>query len=262
MKVVLNSIFVIAVALALSITGSLPGDEKKASEKNKEEPAKDLLIEAELANADLKDRVLTESFCKSYTFKMIEGRSYQIDMKSKAFDAFLRLENPQGTQVAADDDSGGMLNARIIYRAPKSGDYTICAMSLGAGSKGKFTLHIKDLQLEFKPIELKLVKEQASHKSNLAATDQRYNNKLHKVFHVEFEEGKTYQIDHVSGAFDAYLYLLSPDGIVLAEDDDSGGALNSRIIHKAEKTGRFQIIATSLNGSGTGNFAISVRENK
>ena len=32
-----------------------------------------------------------------------------------------------------------------------------------------------------------------------------------------------------STAFDAYLYLVRPDGTILAEDDDGGGNLNSRI---------------------------------
>jgi hypothetical protein len=32
-----------------------------------------------------------------------------------------------------------------------------------------------------------------------------------------------------STAFDPYLYLIGPDGAVLAEDDDGGDALNARI---------------------------------
>jgi hypothetical protein len=32
-----------------------------------------------------------------------------------------------------------------------------------------------------------------------------------------------------SAAFDPYLYLIGPNGAVLAEDDDGGDALNARI---------------------------------
>src|SRR4051812_18972632 len=91
-------------------------EEPKKEEPKKEDPkkpaVKDLIVNGELINADLKDKARTGSFCKTYTFKMIEGKSYQIDMRSTDFDSYLRLEDPEGMQVAADDDSGGFPNAR------------------------------------------------------------------------------------------------------------------------------------------------------
>jgi hypothetical protein len=252
----LRWILALAVVLAL---GLLMQSTSGAGDKKKDEPAKDVVVDAELTNADLKDKVLTESFCKTYTYKMIEGRTYQIDMKTGAFDAFLRLENSAGTQVAADDDSGGMLNARIVYRATKTEDFTICCMSLGGGSTGKFQLIVKDLNIEIKPIALKLEKGQATFNGQIVANDATYNNKIHKQFNVAFLKGKTYQIDNRSRAFDAYLYLIGPDGNVLAQNDDFEG-LDSRIVHRAEKDGVYQIIATSLGGRGTGAFSFSVRQ--
>src|SRR5437660_1332783 len=121
------------------VTAALGAGEKKGKDKLPEE----VIINSELLNADLKDKVLTESFCKTYTYKMVAGRTYQIDLKSRAFDAFLRLENPAGTQVAQDDDSGGNLNARIVHKAEKSGKYQIVATSLGGGNTGEFTLTIR-----------------------------------------------------------------------------------------------------------------------
>ena len=118
--------------------------DKKGPEK-KDEPPKEVVVNDQLTTADVKDKVRQQMYCKTYTYKMIEGRSYQIDMKSKDFDSYLRLENPEGVQVAFDDDSGGFPDARIIYRAPKGGDYTIICTSFGAGSTGKFTLIVKDL---------------------------------------------------------------------------------------------------------------------
>ncbi|MSQ94389.1 MAG: hypothetical protein EXR98_07515 [Gemmataceae bacterium] len=259
MKLRYSMALVLVAAGCLAWQASSGADEKKTTDK-KPEPAKDVIVNGELTNADLKDKVLTESFCKTYTFKMIEGRTYQIDLKSRAFDAFLRLENPKGDQVVADDDSGGMLDSRINYRAPTTGDYTICAMSLGGGSTGKFMLIVKDLNIEVKPIVLKAEKGQAAYTGNIANTDQRHNNKLHKQFKITLEEGNTYQIDQVSGAFDAYLYLIGPDGNVLAEDDDGGEGLNSRIVHKAGKAGAYQIIATSLSGQNTGQFTLTVKQ--
>jgi hypothetical protein len=243
---------------ALAWTG-----EKKQKEKKAEE-SKEVVVNGELINADLKDIVRTESFCKTYTFKMTAGKNYQIDMKSTVFDSYLRLEGPDGKQVAEDDDSGGMRNARIVYRAAKTGDFQIIATSLGE-STGKFTLIVKDLggvaNKPGKAIELKNEKGQATYSGNLNKADPKYGNnqKISKIFVFPMEAGKTYQIDHSSKAFDAYLYLEDPAGVLLDENDDNGVSLDSRIIHKAAKAGKYRIIATSLDGRSSGAFTLTIR---
>jgi hypothetical protein len=258
------------IAMALAISGwsvqpqSLAGDKK---EQPKQERAKDTVVNDELTNADLKDKVRTGSFCKTFTYKMTEGRKYQIDMVSGAFDSYLRLENPKGEQVASDDDGGGFPNARIQYEAPTTGDFTISATTFGGGSTGKFTVTVKDITVgelkkkgAAKAIELKLDKGAAKHDGSLEQTDTKFQNeKIAKIYVIKLEEGKTYQIDHISQAFDAYLYLEGPNGNILAQDDDGGDGLNSRIVHKAAATGNYRIIATSLGGNRTGNYSLSIQ---
>ena len=78
----------------------------------------------------------------------------------------------------------------------------------------------------------------------MTAFDAVYKNKKHKLLHFKMEAGKTYQIDMKSKAFDSYLILEDPDGVLLAQDDDSGGNLNARIIHKATVTRTHRIAAT------------------
>jgi hypothetical protein len=142
MKTMLRFSPIFVLALALSATqADIHGGEKKDKEKKLE----DIVVNDTLTNGDLRDKVRAQSFCKTYTFKMTEGKSYQLDMKSKDVDSYLRLEDPQGNQVAADDDSGGFPDARIIYRAPKTGDYTIICTTFGPNTTGKFTLILKHL---------------------------------------------------------------------------------------------------------------------
>src|SRR5437016_2649977 len=110
----------LAVSVLCVVGRPLAAQEKKA------EPL--LLIKGELTDQDSKDKVRTTSYCKTYEFKMEEGKTYRIDMTSLEIDPFLRLENENGGQVAFDDDSGGGprgLDARIIYKAPKAGTYKI-----------------------------------------------------------------------------------------------------------------------------------------
>ena len=226
-----------------------------AKKKKQPEASKDLVVNGELTNQDDKDRVRTNSYCKTFTFKMTKGQTYQIDMKSKDIDSYLRLENPAGDEVAKDDDGGGFPDARIIYTPEETGDFKIIATTFGGNSTGKFTLTARDTV-----IALKNDKGMATYTGSIEGKDALYKGKKHKAFTFPMEAGKTYQIDHMSTKFDCYLYLIGPDGKVLAEDDDGGEGLNSRIEFKAEKAGTYRIIATSLGGSGTGDFTFSVRE--
>jgi hypothetical protein len=237
---------------------------KDAKKEEIKEERKDTVVDDALTNADVKDKVLTQSYCKTYTYKMTQGRKYQIDLISANFDAYLRLENPKGEQVASDDDSGGMLNSRIIYQAPVTGDFTVCAMSLGGGSTGKFKLIVKDLnagnpQAGGKSLDIKNNKGQGNYTGSLDGNDGAYMGKRHKLLTFPMEAGKTYQIDMTSTAFDPYLILEDPDQKVLARDDDGGGFPNARITIKAAKTGKHRIIATYF-GNGNGEFNVTIRQ--
>ena len=79
--------------------------------------------------------VLLAGAADRFVVTVDEEGEYVIDMASDDFDSYLELFDADGTEVAADDDSGGRLNARIHTRlAP--GEYVIqaSAISDGAGS--------------------------------------------------------------------------------------------------------------------------------
>jgi tetratricopeptide (TPR) repeat protein len=81
-----------------------------------------------------------------YHVKLDKGGTYVIDMISpnpKALDPFLRLLDAAGKTLAFDDDSGGGLNARIIFLAPGTGTYRIVATSFDGAGVGAFTLAVK-----------------------------------------------------------------------------------------------------------------------
>jgi len=143
MKTLLQIGALITLAAILLVHSNLQAGEKK--DKDKDKKPEDIVVNDMLNSKDLKDKVRTGCYCKTYVFKMTEGKSYQLDMVSKDMDSYLRLENPEGKQVAYDDDSGGYPDARIIYRAPKTGDYTIICTTFGNGSTGKYVLTVKEM---------------------------------------------------------------------------------------------------------------------
>jgi len=261
MKLQWRLALVLAAAAGLLLLADLgAGDKKKAdAEKKKEEPAPEIVINGELINADLKDKVQTQSFCKTYTFKMEKSKTYHIEMSSSAFPAHLRLENLTGDQVEADSSRFGC--ATVFHRPAKTEDFTIVATAQNGAAVGKFTLTIKEIPAgDGKAIELKNDQGIASYTGPLLKTDPAYNGgKRHKMFLFNMEAGKTYQIDMTSKAFDSYLHLESPGGKLLASDDDGGGYPSARIRFKATETGKHRIITTYF-GDGVGTFNLTIRK--
>jgi Ca2+-binding EF-hand superfamily protein len=268
-------------------------------------------------------------FMKILTVELKAGATYQFDLTSKTFKPLFVLQDPNEQFAAFGNSQGKDRSVRIVHQAAKSGTYRVLVTSQGGpknppgSGPGAFSLSVRALgglsgtlpkglppwfealdkdangeislkewlqggkkleefrefdlnddglitmeevlQVEAKTSLLKLVKGRASHKGTFAAGSEvnYHGKKLGKIFTVKLEAGKTYQIDHISvvtRAFDAYLYLEGPNGTILAQDDDGGGDLNSRIVHKAAVTGNYRIIATSLSGHAMGAFAVSVRQ--
>jgi hypothetical protein len=85
--------------------------------------------------------------CKLYQVDLQAGRTYQIDMTTpnpQLFDPFLRLEDANGAVLAQDDDGGGNLNARILFRPNFNGSYIVVATCFAPGMFGTYTLTIRD----------------------------------------------------------------------------------------------------------------------
>ena len=96
----------------------------------------------ELTENTPRDPLRKKNYAEVFEFKMEEGKGYRIDLESKDFDAWLRLENPDGKNVAFDDDGGEGTNSRIVFKAPKEGTYKIFASALEPDKGGEFLLRV------------------------------------------------------------------------------------------------------------------------
>jgi Ca2+-binding EF-hand superfamily protein len=265
------------------------------------------------------ERYLGKQAFKVFAVKLERGKTYQIELVSPAYFAYLYLEDPDGEILGKHDSGGRGRAARIVCRAAWTGTYRVIATSQGGFRTGAFALSVRVLHGSFGSevaedlppwfhdldtdqdgqislpewraggkkldefrkydrngdgvltaeevlwktrqwVELRFERGQALYQGALVAADLKYRGKkVSKVFAVKLEAGSIYQFDHMSRAFDAYLYLADPDGQVLAQDDDGGGNLNSRIVYRAAQRGTYFLIATSLGGNGLGPFALSAR---
>jgi len=85
------------------------------------------------------------------------------------------------------------------------------------------------------------------------------DNSQYRLWQFSGTAGDSVTIDMHSAAFDAYLMLLDPSGVPLAENDDSwSGVTDSRITYALTSTGTWTIVANSLAASQSGQYTISL----
>lgn len=202
---------------------------------------------------------------KTHEVKLKKGTSYQLDLMSNNFDAYMRLEDETGREIAKDDDGGEGLNSRIKFTADKDGAYKIFATTFNGG-EGNYTLVVRALgagNVVKGAIELPAptAAKPAQHAGQLQLNDPAdpVRNRPAKLYTVELKAGKTYVIDLMSAQFDCFLRLENPEGKQLAQDDDGGEGLNSRIRFQCTADGRYRLYAAALF-MGQGQFTLVVTE--
>jgi len=83
------------------------------------------------------------SFFDTYSFEGREGERVRIRMTSTDMDSYLILLAPDGRSLIQDDDSGGNLNAQIVYTLPVDGRYTIYANAYSSVQSGSYQLELQ-----------------------------------------------------------------------------------------------------------------------
>jgi hypothetical protein len=76
-----------------------------------------------------------------FRIELRRGQTVTATLTASTFDPFLFLANQHGDDIAADDDSGGDLAARIVFTAPADGVYMWQVTSRRPGS-GAYTLDV------------------------------------------------------------------------------------------------------------------------
>ena len=73
---------------------------------------------------------------------LLEHRGLRVRLQK--FDPYLRIEDANGKSLAEDDDSGGNLNARIVFQPPQTGTYRLIVTTFQARTFGNFQLTITE----------------------------------------------------------------------------------------------------------------------
>jgi Ca2+-binding RTX toxin-like protein len=193
-----------------------------------------------------------------FKVNLVAGTTYIFDLvgaSSGLSDPLLRLYSSDVVQLSSDDDSGDLLNSRIIYTAPTTGTYYLGAEAALSGT-GAYKISaatvVDDFPWSTATTGVVIINGAAVNGVINFESDQ-------DLFKVNLVAGTTYIFDLVgasSGLSDPLLRLYSPDVVQLSSDDDSGDLLNSRIIYTATTTGTYYLGAEAAL-SGTGAYKIS-----
>ncbi len=173
-------------------------------------------------------------------------------------DTVLAVVDASGTVVAEDDDGGGGLASRIEIAASEARPLFLRAGLLaGSGGDGSFEL----------VIEVNKTEPSAPFGASVAnavpvQVGQTLSLRLRRGEEAFFRlpEGSLVAItQNLRGSTDTVLALLDAQGQVLAEDDDGGGGLASRLNIPQSGKGGPSYLRASILGGGGGAFELVVQ---
>lgn len=170
-------------------------------------------------------------------------------------DPILELTTADGTLVSSDDNSGGDRSALVASAAiPASGHYFLRVRDATSTQVGGYAL-------VWRYINRAATATPPPAYIPIMSIDDAVNENDYQFYVFQGKEGQQVRVS-VNGkpgsSFDPVAAILSPDGTVLAEGDDSGGTLNPLIILTLPEDGTYSV---RVNGylSG-GEFDVYVDE--
>lgn len=203
-------------------------------------------------------------FVDMYTFTGRRGQQVDITLTSSDFDPYIGLRGPGDFSAFNDDDiEGGSTNSRLIATLPTDGVYTIQATSYAAGESGAYRLGLATATGgagAAQPVAAMggSIRIGQSVNGSLANGDSELDGgEFIDNYSFIGEAGQRVVIDLRSAAFDTYLILAAPSG-AQEDNDDAGGATNSRIETVLAETGEYRVGVTSYAADETGAYSLSV----
>jgi WD40 repeat protein len=129
-------------------------------------------------------------------------------------------------------------NEHTVIAAGASNDIAFYRLQSGNGGAGAVVLNVQDrLTITSNP-------------------DLVRRDSYAKAFTARLEQGRMYVIDLMSSEMDTYLRIEDSRGNKLAEDDDGGEGLNSRLTFTPQQSGDYRLIATTFTPKTTGGFTL------
>ncbi len=189
-----------------------------------------------------------------YAFNAVQDEiiSIKMDRIGGTLDALVSIADANLQELSQDDDSGGGQNALLSsFRVPADGRYYILASRAdrAAGtSSGSYRLQIQSLGNAFDGVPDWM--QRIGYGTTITGRVDATTPEVLFAFRGETGDAVTISLNRGDGDLDPFLSLLDANGNTLAEDDDSGGGQNARILRFViESSGVYYIRASRFSGT-------------
>jgi hypothetical protein len=183
-------------------------------------------------------------------------------MTSGEFAGDLTLIDGSGNVLRHDRNSYAP-NDPLIVQFLSAGTYRLAARAAAGGSSGFYQVTLIATPGPRPPFctALSPLALGSSMTANLSTTSCQYvDGTFADIYPVTLASGASVDLRLDSSDFDAYLVLLDAKGNLLAQDDDSGGGTNSRIIQDLS-AGTYYVVAKPLaNYYNVGAYTLSLAQ--
>ena len=236
--------------------GTAPAITQRRPQRRNLRPAETLVLNQSPIERSLSQDAnvlpVDSSFFDIYTFEGKAGQEVILEMSSNDIDSYLILLDTTGQELAQDDDGGENRNARIRVTLPENGTYTLLANSAQGQEFGTYLLSANTIGNQW----ILRVEEELTVGDAVIPSD----GSLYDDYQFEGRAGQTITINMDSDDFDTYLVLIGPDGRALEENDDRNSqTTNSTIRITLPTTGKYRILANTVNNRGRGRYTLTVQ---
>jgi hypothetical protein len=199
-----------------------------------------------------------------YTFTLPSDSVVAAIMTSSDIDGYLTLTDSAGNYLRGDHDSYGANDPMIVEFLP-AGTYNLAARAASSTVGGLYEVDLRTAAGPRPPF--------CASRATLAlggsitgklsfASCQYTDGTFADIYQINLASGTKIALALDSNDFDAYLYLLDAQGNVVAQDDDSGGNLNSLIVDSLT-AGTYYVVATAFGDyTAGGNYALSLAQSQ
>lgn len=82
------------------------------------------------------------TYADGYVYQATAGEKLKITLRSKEFDSWLVVDEPNGPYRETNDDGGGENDSQMVVTIPRTGPYLIVANTVSKGTTGSYTLSL------------------------------------------------------------------------------------------------------------------------
>lgn len=214
------------------------------------------------------------SYADAYVYNGRAGEVITVTLRSNAFDAWAVVDDPNGPMREHDDDSGGNLDAQLSVTLPHAGQYLIVANSVAEGATGAYTMSLTSGGTpggggndggqvssgdEFDVRTATPIRPGQTVTGSLSRSDTRRDDGSYADSYLyNGRAGERITVTLRASGFQPWVVVDEPAGPFREHIGGRGG--NTAVLSVTlPRTGRYIILANSVNAGGTGTYSLSVQ---